>query len=236
METSRDGGLVADLVRKAQAGDRRAFESLIVRYRSRLELLIHLRLGPKLRGKVEVDDVYQEAWLEAFQSLAGYEHRQDSLYPWLGGITEHVIQRLHRHHFQTEKRQADREVRLSVTPAPGDGSGESLKDVLAASGSSPSNALMRSERFERVENALTRLSDDHREVIILVRIRCLSCKEAGEILNRSPSAISMLLLRAIRSLRDDLGGSGGSFFPRHGPEKPSAGPPAAAPEPTDGES
>ncbi len=214
MDSSQNGGLVAELVRKAQAGERGAFDTLIARYRSRLELLIYIRLGPKLRGKVEVDDVYQESWLEAFQSLPGYEFRHHSLFPWLGGIAEHVIQRLHRYHFKTEKRRGDREVSLSATPDPGAGSGASLKDVLAAKGPSPSNVLMRRERFERLENALARLPDDYREVIILLRIRCLTCKEAGEIMNRSAEAISMLLLRAIRRLRDDLGDSGSALAPR----------------------
>lgn len=177
-----------ELIEKAQAGDREALGALIKRYRLRLEALVHVRLGAQLRKEVDVADVCQETWLKVVASIGQFRcHKKNSFFPWLGGVAEHVIQNLAR--------------RTRKTTSASSG----LEELLADDGTSPSDALQRKERFERLERALDSLSEDHKKVIVLARLRGLSRKEIGQMMNRSEDAVSMLLYRALGQLGKHFG-------------------------------
>ena len=65
--------------------------------------------------------------------------------------------------------------------------------------------MRRVERHDRLEDSLARLQPDHREVIRLVRLKQLSCRQAGEQMGRSEVATRSLLLRALRRLKQEFG-------------------------------
>ena len=74
--------------------------------------------------------------------------------------------------------------------------------------------MRRDERFERLESALNCLTKDHREVIIFARIQGLPIKEIAERMSRSPDAVSMLLLRALRELKSYFGSTESFHLPQ----------------------
>ena len=191
-----------DLVKRAQAGEREAFDLLVKRYEDRLEALVHVRLGHRLRLKVEPEDVLQDIWTRAFESIDKFVWiNERSVFRWLGGIAEHVILGEARYHLKTKKRDGARNVSI-------ENAGERsvrVENRLAGKDSSPSKGARRQERFERLEKALDGLSAERREVIILAQIRGLSRKEIGERMGRTADAVSMLLLRALRELRKVFG-------------------------------
>ena len=83
---------IRDLIAKAQAGDRSAFDALLEEHRPRLEALIGSKLGAALRALTTIEDVLQDALLEAFRSLERFEWRgEDSFMRWLGGIAENAV-------------------------------------------------------------------------------------------------------------------------------------------------
>jgi RNA polymerase sigma factor (sigma-70 family) len=51
---------------------------------------------------------------------------------------------------------------------------------------------------------MERLTEDHREVILLMKIEGLSAKEIGERMNRSENAVHLLLSRALKRLAEEL--------------------------------
>jgi RNA polymerase sigma factor (sigma-70 family) len=65
--------------------------------------------------------------------------------------------------------------------------------------------MKRSDRFDRLEKALEGLSPEHREVILLSRIKGLRVKEIAERMQRSSNAVSLLLARALKKMRSSLG-------------------------------
>ena len=91
---------------------------------------------------------------------------------------------------------------------------------VAASEVSPSKAERRNERFEHFEAALKQLSPDYRQAILLAKIEGLSIEEVARRMNRSPSAVSHILLRALRKLRESLGDTESLHLPdrRFAPE------------------
>ena len=175
-----------DLLRQAREGSREAFDALIRRFEPRLEALVGKRLGAGLRASIEPADVQQEALLLAFQGIGGFEWRgEESFLHWLGTLVELVILKAHE---RARYRQM-----------------QPLADDLAAAADSPSRGLRREERFERLERALSSLTPEHREVILLARIEKLPGAEIARRMQRSSDAVAKLLSRALKSLRQAFG-------------------------------
>jgi len=66
------------LVERAQAGDKRAFELLVIKYQRKVERL----LSRIVRNQDEIEDVAQEAFIKAYRALGNF--RGDSaFYTWL---------------------------------------------------------------------------------------------------------------------------------------------------------
>ena len=68
----------------------------------------------------------------------------------------------------------------------------------------PSRDAIGREEVERLESALDRLSDEHREVIILARIIGLPHADIAEQMDRTASATRKLLGRALTKLIKEL--------------------------------
>jgi RNA polymerase sigma-70 factor (subfamily 1) len=205
----------SELLRRAQEGDLHAFQDLLVAHRGLLEAWIHVRLGPELRRQIEVDDVFQEACLQALLSIRRFEGAEAAAFVrWMRGIAENVIRNMARH-FRADKRGGG-EPLLSLEGCRGDSSATAV--LPASSAPSPSEVLRRAERFERLEQALASLSEDHRRVIILARLEGLPIKEIARRMERSVDAVSMLLLRALRALRTYFGSTDSCSLPAERPD------------------
>jgi RNA polymerase sigma-70 factor (ECF subfamily) len=196
-----DSSSIRDLVVRAQRGSREAFDLLFRRHQARLDGLIALRVGRMLRFWIECEDIAQQTWLVALQDIRKFQWRgEGSFYRWLAGIAEHVILRHARD--QTK----------------GENGGEMDPERLPAPGDSPSTDMRRWERFVSLRDAVGRLSDDHREVVISIYFRGLRVAEVATRMDRSADAIHMLHLRAVRKLRGLLGNTDSLRLPPVGPE------------------
>ena len=69
-----DSGATEQLLKKAQAGDERAFEELFARHRDYLLQVVALRLDGRIRSCLDPSDVVQDAQLEAFRRFDDYLH------------------------------------------------------------------------------------------------------------------------------------------------------------------
>lgn len=177
---------IEQLLRQAKKGDRVAFENLVKIYRPRLEAFIHLKFGFEIRGMVEFDDVVQETFFRAYNSIETLRaSKETSFFTWLAGIAKHVI--LNEARFHQRRPTAPHESK-AMTSEP-----------------SPSRILRRNERFARLEEALDSLSPDHREVILLARIEGLSLAEVAKRMKRTQGAVAQILWRALKSLRKRFG-------------------------------
>jgi RNA polymerase sigma-70 factor (ECF subfamily) len=89
-----------------------------------------------------------------------------------------------------------------------EGLGESsrrLGQAMLASGTSPSEGAVRHEWERKLADALGRLPDDYREVILLRNVEGLSHDRVAQRMGRSVGAVRMLWVRALASLRQELG-------------------------------
>jgi RNA polymerase sigma factor (sigma-70 family) len=70
--------------------------------------------------------------------------------------------------------------------------------------STPSRRVAAAEEIERLERIFDRLSDDHREVILLSRVLGLPGRDVAEQMGRTETATRSLLLRALAALADEI--------------------------------
>lgn len=194
------------LVSSAQGGDDEAVQQLFARYYPRLERIVRARLGPRLRARLEVEDVLQEAFLQAVLRLEEFEMRSESAFlDWLATIALNRIRKAAQR-WSTEKRD---DARLtSIDAQADDGVARRVRD-LTARVTGPVTRAVRGERDAALEEALDELSEEHREVIVLRHMVGLSHAEIADRIGRpSESAAREFYRRARAKLAIALRGKG----------------------------
>jgi RNA polymerase sigma-70 factor (ECF subfamily) len=189
------------LLQRGAGGDAGAFEELFARHRAALLRAVELRLGAQLRGRLDASDVVQEAQLEAFRRLADYLRRRPMPFGlWLRKTAQERLLMLRRRHVDAARRSVGREVALPER------SSLQLAAQLLAGGSTPSGQAERAELAGRVRDALGRLPDADREVLLMRTYEGLSYDDIGRLLDLDPAAArkrhGRALLRLHRALLD----------------------------------
>ena len=199
------------LLARAAAGDRASWGALLTRYEERLRHLVAFRLDPRLQGRVEVADVIQEVYLEAWKHLADYLRRPTvPLFLWLRGIAGNKLLELHRHHLGTRMRDAGREVSLYRGTMP-EATSAALAAQLLGRLTRPSEAAIRAEVKLRLQEALNAMEPLDREVLALRHFEQLSNAEAAQVLGIKEKAAGKRYLRALKRLKDILAGMPGGL-------------------------
>lgn len=197
---TRDSDATDKLLRRLAAGDRGAFDRLFAMHRSDLRRAVELRLDPALRGRVDASDVVQEAQVDALNRLDDYlERRPMPFRLWLRKTTHERLLEVRRQHVATLKRAVGREL-----PLP-DHSSLQLAQHLWASGTSPSGQVARRELADRVRQALARLPDVDREILLMRALEGLSYEDVGQVLEIDPGAARKRYGRALTRLHKSLG-------------------------------
>jgi RNA polymerase sigma-70 factor (ECF subfamily) len=192
MDEAQPAGSIPRLLQAARGGSQEALGQLLQTYRNYLLLVANRALDPDLRAKGGASDLTQETFCKAqadFGNFAG--QTPGELLAWLRRILLNNLANFTRHFRETDKRRLAREVPLEQFGSGGDNC------ALEASTPSPSQAAMRRERAEQLEQALRRLPDHYRQVIVLRHREGRAFEEIGQALHRTPEAARKLWLRAI---------------------------------------
>ena len=171
-------------IRGCQRGDRRAFEPLVRKYRSRAYFTALGLLG----NREDALDTSQDAFLRAFRALRGFD-LDYPFYPWF----YRILINLCRH------RLARTRVRVEENAE------EILENLPAGPDSDPERQANRKEIRDAVWRALAFLPGDHREILILREIQDLSYGEIAELLEIPTGTVMSRLYHARRELRKRLG-------------------------------
>ena len=134
------------------------------------------------RDHGRAEDVTAEAYGRALSQLDRYEDRGRPFVAWLFTITRNLV--------RDGVRRASRET--------------ALLDHDARVDAWPGEGLLRDERREALERALRRLAPLQRRVIVLRYGHEQSCREVGEQIRKSETAVKQLSYRAVCALRKAL--------------------------------
>ncbi len=176
--------------------------SLLERHLPVLQAFVRMRAGKRLLQHESSADLAQSICRELLVHSDRFRHRGESEFRrWLYTTASRKIANRHRFY-----RQQRRDVARAVAPA-------AASDVESADPrfleayrkvSSPSGKMIAAEEMARLENALSTLSEDRREVILLSRMAGLSHREIARHMERSEVACRLLLHRALAELSELL--------------------------------
>jgi len=178
-----------ELLERARAGDRGAFDELIRRYLPALRSWASGRLPPDARNLLDTDDLVQDTLMRSVQGIERFEHRREGAL--LAYLRQAVVNRVR-----------DEVRRLARHPGRSE-----LVDDLPARGPSPLEEAVGREGMERYEAALAALRDTEREAVIARLEMGLSYDEVARAVG-SPSAnaarmmVSRALLRVAERMSD----------------------------------
>jgi RNA polymerase sigma-70 factor, ECF subfamily len=193
-----------ELVARLKGGDQQALAELYSRNRPRLWRMVHFRLDPRLRGRVDADDILQEGYLAAVERV---QHFQDdsstSFFVWLRLILGQTLIDVHRRHLGTQMRDAGREISIHGHRSP-QATSVSLAAQLLGQFTSPSGAAVRDEVSRQLEQAVDAMNPIDREVLVLRHFEELTNGEVAEVLEIQPKAASIRYVRAVGRLREIL--------------------------------
>lgn len=169
------------LVRRAQAGDRRAFDLLVLRYQHRLAKLI----GRYVRDHSEVLDVAQESFIKAYRALPNF--RGDSaFYTWLYRI---AINTAKNHLVSRSRRTLEAAVDLDDVEQYVDS--DDLRDF-----ATPERNLMRDEIERTVIAAIDDLPEDLRVAITLRELEGMSYEDISATMDCPIGTVRSRIFRA----------------------------------------
>jgi len=205
METSNDQSTPSDgLTGRLNRGDQEALATLFSEHRERLWRMVRFRMDERLHGRVDPDDVLQEAYLAAAARMKNYAD-DDAVSPfvWLRTMVLQTLTDLHRHHLGAQMRNAGREIILQGWQYPQTTS-VSIAAQFMGHFTSPSQIAVRAETFNQLEQAVAAMDGLDQEVLALRHFEELSNSEVAEVLGIQQKAASIRYVRAIKRLRGVL--------------------------------
>src|SRR6056297_1833562 len=166
--------------------------------------MVHLRMDPRLRGRVDAGDVVQESFIEAMARYPGFQNGERfPVFLWLRFLTLQTLCKFHRRHLGVQARNVSREVSL-LGIGTAEASSAVLADQLAGKLTTPSQAAVRGESRQRLEEAIQSMEPIDREVLALRHFEQLTNAEAASVLGIDESAASSRYVRALRRLKTFL--------------------------------
>ena len=177
------------LVERAQRGDKRAYELLVLKYQRKLGRL----LSRLVRDPAEVEDVTQEAFIKAYRALPSF--RGDSaFYTWLYRI---AINTAKNALVSNRRRPVDFDLDLQ-DPEQYD------RHARLKEGDTPEGVLLTEEIRNVVERAMEQLPEDLRTAIILRELEGLSYEEIAEAMDCPVGTVRSRIFRAREAIDKKL--------------------------------
>jgi RNA polymerase sigma-70 factor, ECF subfamily len=191
------------MILEARAGTDAALGPLLDLYRNYLRLLARVEIGRRLQGKLDASDLVQETFLEAHRHFTQFRGTSEPQFvSWLRQILAAKVANLVRHYLGTQGRDVRLEQGLAADL---DNSSRLLGAELVAALSSPSQQAVRREQAVLLADALERLPEDYREVIVLRHLAGLSFPEVARRMGRTLGSVQKLWLRGLARLRQVFG-------------------------------
>jgi RNA polymerase sigma factor, sigma-70 family len=179
-----------ELVARTKEGDASAFDELVRRYSPRVYGLIYNMTS----NHEETNDVMQDVFLKAFRSIKGFRG-DSSFYTWIHTIAMNMTINF------LKKRNRRRGMSLDDV----DSHIENDPDFIEATATSdPRREANLSELQKRLNEAMQKLSHDHRAVVTMFDIQGMPHAEIAKILGISEGTVRSRLFYAHRQLQNYL--------------------------------
>lgn len=170
------------------------------KFKPQLERVVEFRMDPRIRARVDANDVLQETFIDVKSRYREFiEEPAVSLFVWMRQLTLQVLIEFQRRHFR-QKRNVQKEVRISLQNPDQSDTSQLIARELVGQLTSPSQAAIKAEELEQLNEALETMSETDREILALRHFEQLSNAEVAEIIGIKPAAASNRYVRAITKL------------------------------------
>lgn len=174
------------LVQRAQRGDLRAFDLLVLKYQGRIGALV----SRYINDPGEVEDVTQEAFIKAYRALDKF--RGDSaFYTWLYRIASNAA----KNHLVAKGRRPGADATIE------DAEGFEQADLISES-STPEAVLMSEELAQVVTEAMDALPEELRAALTLREFEGLSYDDIAAVLECPVGTVRSRIFRAREAIDD----------------------------------
>jgi RNA polymerase sigma-70 factor, ECF subfamily len=178
-----------ELVKRAQRGERGAFDLLVLRYQHKVVKLV-ARL---LRDPTEAEDVAQEAFVKAYRALGSF--RGDSaFYTWLYRI---AVNTARNSIASRQRRPLDYEADLSENE-------QTAVESRMRHTDTPEANVLSEEIRSTVNRAVEQLPEDLRTAIVLREVEGLSYEEIAAAMDCPVGTVRSRIFRAREAIDRDL--------------------------------
>ena len=208
-----------ELLSRARAGETEALGELCALYRNYLRMVVRTGPGPRLRERVELSDVVQEALVEVVRQFPQFTGQNEAaLLGWLRRLVGQKLADLGRYHSRAKRAGGATALPLDASPdAAGGGrrSGEEsgrLLDMLALSQTSPSQAVSKREQLVQLADAFAGLPESEADVLWLYYADNLSFEAIGQRLDLSRKSVRGIYARGLKHLKRSLEGPPGGLL------------------------
>ncbi len=179
-----------ELIARTQAGDPAAFDELVRKYTSRLYSLVYNMTS----NHEDTNDLLQDIFAKAYRSIKGFRGKS-SFYTWIHSIgvnmTINFLKKRGRH-FQLSLDDVDANIQ------------NDKEFIESTSGSNPVRETDLKELQQRLNEAMMKLSYEHRAVVTMFDIQGVPHAEISKILNISEGTVRSRLFYAHRQLQNYL--------------------------------
>lgn len=186
----REAAEDAALVERTLAGERRAFGELVERYQKRVYAIAY----GILRDRDDAWDAAQEAFVKAYKNLSRFKG-DAAFYTWMYRITYNLA----IDHYRSKGRKAAVHFEDPAL----------MESALEAEGrptyqTDPAELTDRAELTRILHEAMNRLSEKHRAIIVLREVEGLSYEEIASVLGIPKGTVMSRLFHARKNLQDLL--------------------------------
>jgi len=178
------------LVERAQRGDKRAFDLLVIKYQRKLARL----LSQFIRDAAEVEDVTQVTFIKAYQSLPSFRG-ESAFYTWLYRIGINAA----KNFLVSQGRRASTTNEFDIEDAENFEEGSQLREL-----NTPESELMSKQIAQTIHQTLQELPEELRTAITLREIEGLSYEEIANIMSCPTGTVRSRIFRAREAIADKL--------------------------------
>jgi RNA polymerase sigma-70 factor (ECF subfamily) len=187
----------AELLQRAQLGDRSAYGHIVLATQDRLYNAVLRMVG----DPDDARELTQETFMRALQKIDSF--RGDAQpYTWLFRIATNLV--------ITEARKTRRQRTSSLDNPPpnghpaGDDQARSLADQVAHRGPTAHDSAESRERNSQVLAALSRIDAEYRAILVMRDVEDFDYQQMADVLALPLGTIKSRLFRARKALRDEL--------------------------------
>jgi RNA polymerase sigma-70 factor (ECF subfamily) len=176
-----------ELIEKFGNGDEKAFEQLIIRYERKIySICIYF-----LKNREDAEDAAQEIILKLYKKLGSFR-KESAFSTWMNYVASNTCRDYLRKRKRNQVLYLDEDIRTDES---------SISRELPSEEDTPEERMEKKELGILMQEALFKLKDDHKEILLMREYQELSYEEISEILEISVGTVKSRIYRARQDLK-----------------------------------